>query len=166
MLKIISILMIMFICGYVGFSLSKYYINRKKFFVELSLFINSLNLEINFTQEKLKNIIEKNMTNINSQDLKVLINNYVKLLNEKQSVENDALFANLTILKKNEKEYLLTFFKGLGRFDCENQSKEFEKYSSVISNSISETTKDSAKYSSLYIKLGIIFGLFLALVLL
>lgn len=166
MLKILSVIAIILICGFIGFSLSKYYINRKKYFTELSLFLNSLSLDINFTQEKLIPIIEKNINNINLPELKLTVSNYLSLLKNKKDIEKDLVFTGVTILKNNEKEYLYTFFKGLGRFDCNNQLKEFEKYSKVIDTSIAETTKDSSKYASLYTKLGIIFGLFLALILL
>ena len=94
------------------------------------------------------------------------VSNYLSLLKSKKDIEKDLVFTGVTILKNNEKEYLYTFFKGLGRFDCNNQLKEFEKYSKVIDTSIAETAKDSSKYASLYTKLGIIFGLFLALILL
>ena len=166
MLKILSVIGIVAICSYMGFALSKYYINRKKFFVELNLFLNSMNLDISFNQEKLEILLEKNIQSINLKELKTLINNYLSCLKQKQSVEGEKLFDGITLLKKGEKEYLLNFFKGLGRFDCENQAKEFEKYFKVIESSIEETSKEAYKYSSLYIKLGIIFGLFLSLILL
>ena len=58
-MKILLILIIIICFVFLGVGLSKYYTERKKFFLEFGLFVSNINSNINFGREKIINIIEK-----------------------------------------------------------------------------------------------------------
>lgn len=162
-MKIILILVIIACFGAIGFGISRYYIQRKKFFSQLDIFMSSLELDISFSQTRLIELIDKQCKTLSSAELILLCENYKQFLQSKEK-PNQELFKELSILKPNEKELLLSFFTNLGRFDATNQSKEINKFGIKFKEIYEEAKIDYSKYSTLFIKLGIIVGLLLCLI--
>lgn len=112
-MTIILVLIIIFCFGLIGYKLSAFYINRKKFFHSLTFLLSSLESDVVFTQDKLKNIIQKNIDNITSKELSYLCEKIYESLNNKQKIDV-SLFNDMSILRKEEKDLLYSFFFQLG----------------------------------------------------
>ena len=160
-MKLILILMILGCFVFLGLGLSRYYIDRKRFFSELELFVSNLSSNINFGREKIVDIIQKYENN-RSVYLKKLCENYEKTLKDKSGV-NENIFDGITILKNEERQLLVKFFSTLGKFDIYSQTKEIASYSARINELYSEASLDCKKYASLIIKLSLIVGLLVCL---
>lgn len=62
-MKLFLILSLVLLCGYVGYGLSSYYKNRRIFFEELISLIENVNLDINFSREKIVDILSSQKLN-------------------------------------------------------------------------------------------------------
>ncbi|MBQ3494144.1 MAG: hypothetical protein IJA69_01875 [Clostridia bacterium] len=161
-MKILLILIIIICFVFLGVGLSKYYTERKKFFLEFGLFVSNINSNINFGREKIINIIEKYEIKNKSLELQKLCDNYVNALRNKNLIDG-RIFDGITILKNDEKQLLQNFFGMLGKFDIYSQSKEIASYSARFEEIYSEVNKDCKKYASLIIKLSLVLGLLVCL---
>ena len=110
-----------------GHGISKYYIERKKFFSELELFMSNLSSHINFGREKIIDIVSDYNQQNKCVFMDKLCNNYIDILKEKNNVDQE-LFKGVTILKKDEMQVLQNFFSSLGKFDIYSQTKEINSY--------------------------------------
>lgn len=163
MLKTILIIVLILLISCIGYGFSYYYIQRKKFFDSLVFFIQNMKNDINFSQDKLIEIIDRNLNVVTNKDLNTLLCNYKNLIIS--NIDKRKLFCNINFLKENEKEIIFIFFKGLGKTDVFNQIELLDKFSNKLTEFYSNATHESKKYSSLYLKLGILFGLFVAIIL-
>ena len=150
------------VCTFVGYSFSKKYTKRKKFFSSLIFLADKLSLEINFSRERLKVLIE-NFDETNKKNLLGLDEKFVQYLDKKIELDGD-IFQKINILKPEEKDLILLFLKALGRSDVENQMKEIEGYISRFAEVKAVCDTEQKKYGSLSLKLGIDSGLFLAII--
>ncbi|MDD2227408.1 MAG: stage III sporulation protein AB [Clostridia bacterium] len=161
-MKYLILILIVVICGYIGFGLSSYYSNRLKFFKNLELLFEKLCLEINYSQHKLVSIMQDFSTK--NKDVMKLISNYVVCLNDNEKLTVEALFREIKILNSEEKNILNLFFMSLGKLDVSNQIKQLENQKEQIKRYYQKADEEAKKYVPLYMKLGIIFGLLLALI--
>lgn len=161
-MTIVLILIIMFCFGLLGYKLAAFYINRKKFFSSLQLLLSSLNSDVVFTQDKLKNILQKNISNISSRELANLCDNIVLTLEKREKIDS-SIFDDIKILKKEEKNLLYNFFSTLGRYDVFTQSKEIQTYQVKFDGIFNEANEECKKYAGLFIKLGLIVGILVCL---
>lgn len=145
-----------------GFGLSKYYIDRKKFFSEFELFVSNISSNIIFGREKMLTIITKYNTQHKSADMAKLCDNYSEILSKKDII-SDNLFQGITILKSEEKKLFLNFFSNLGKYDAISQSNEIKSYSTKFNELYIQSAEDCKKYASLFIKLAVIVGLLVCL---
>ncbi len=162
-MKYILILIVFGICTYVGYLFSVKYSKRKKFFSALIAFADKLSLEINFSRERLKVLIE----NFDSKQRKSLLGvdeTFLQFLDKKEELSVDTMFKKANILKADEKDAVLLFFKTLGRSDVENQTKEIGSFISRFSEIKTVCDQEHKKYGSLSLKLGVIVGLFCAVI--
>ena len=81
-MKYIFLGVIVFICGYIGYGLSKYYISRLKFFNDLLNFAEKFETEINFSKTKLLNVVDGFKST--SKEFVTILNSYKSFLNEGQ----------------------------------------------------------------------------------
>lgn len=153
---------IVFICGYIGYGLSKFYIARLKLFTSLINFSEKLDTDINFGKAKLLKIIEE--FNSNSKELKKILDSYTLCLNEGKTCSEE-IFKDVKILKDEEKHVILCFFSELGKLDVYNQTKQIENSKIKFQEIVNSCTEEKKKYGTLYLKLGIILGLLIALIL-
>lgn len=161
-MKYLLLGVIVFICGYIGYGLSKFYISRLKLFTSLINFTEKLDTDINFGKSKLLKIIED--FKCNSKDLKKILEGYTVCLNEVRPC-TETVFKEVKILKDDEKHIILNFFSELGKLDVYNQTKQIENSKMKFKEILNLCTEEKKKYGNLYLKLGIILGLLIALIL-
>ena len=161
-MKIILCIGLIALCGYIGFSISKHYIERKKFYFNFLNFLNELKTDINFSAKKLDNIL--NQVNFQCKQFFVLLNNYRNCLYMDTQIDKAVLFKDINILSEQEKESTYDFFKSLGKLDVFNQVSSIDNFIKTTHEYYKIAQEDSKKYRSLYTKLGIIIGTFVALI--
>ena len=164
MLKYVLLILLFGVCVFVGYLFSLKYKKRQKFFSALIILAEKLDVEINYSRERLKKLIlefdvaqKKNLCGID--------NNYINYLDGNGELNAESLFKNISILKASEKDLIMLFFKNLGRSDVENQSKEIKNYIKRFETLSSACDTENKKYGSLCTKFGIIAGLFLVVIL-
>lgn len=162
-MKIVLISILIGCCTYIGYGISKYYSNRKIFYLDLILLMDKLKLDIAFSKEKISNIISSYEPM--SKNLKILCQNFVNIL-EVNQFSKDSLFENINILKSEEKNTIALFFKTLGRFDLENQANHIVSFQNQIQQYKISTENMCDKYGTIFTKLGFIIGVLLSLLLL
>lgn len=160
-MKLLICVAVVFLFGFIGFGISNYYRERKKFFFELKNLLSTLNTDINFSSKKLNQIFSSNLWC--SGDLKKLIENYKSIINSDKSLDKKALFNKIDVLNEQEKESIYLFFKQLGRVDVYNQVKIIESFNHICDEFYIQAKSDSVKYCTLYTKLGVIIGIFVVL---
>lgn len=125
--------------------------------------MKNLELDVSFSQERLKTIIEKNSVNIASVELASVCANVCSIIENKKTID-DEILSNITILKKEEKQLLTKFFSSLGRYDSSNQTKEIDLYLAKVNECYNTANEECKKYASLFIKLGAIIGVLVCLI--
>lgn len=160
-----ALLVILFlICTFVGYFFSLKYKKRQKFFSSLIMLAEKLDVEINYSRERLKKLIQE-FDNNQRKNLMGIENNYLNFLDGDEELNSELLFKNISFLKPSEKDLVFLFFKNLGRSDVENQSKEIKSYVKRFEEQSKICDSENKKYGSLCTKLGIIAGLFLVVIL-
>ena len=123
-----------------------------------------LSVEINFSRERLKVLIE-NLDASTKANMFGVEKQFVEYLDKKCELTQEAIFKNADCLKNDEKELILLFFKTLGRSDVENQTKEIQTFISRFQDVKKVCDEEQKKYGKLSVKLGIVAGLFFVVVL-
>lgn len=161
----IALLIILFsVCVFVGYLFSLKYKKRQKFFSSLIMLAEKLDVDINYSRDRLKKLIQE----FDSTQRKSLLGidlNYVNYLEGDGELTRETLFKNISILKASEKDLIYLFFKNLGRSDVENQTKEIRNYVKRFEEQSQVCDVENKKYGSLCTKFGIIVGLFLIVIL-
>ena len=159
------LIIIMFLgCVGLGWFFSMKYKKREAFFSSLIMFAQKLDVEINFSRERLKKLIET-MDEKSKKNLFGIDKNFLTYLDGSSELSHEALFKNIQFLKSEEKETIFLFFKSLGRTDVLSQSKEIANFSKRFDENLATCANENKKYGSLCFKLGIIAGLFVLVVL-
>ena len=163
-MKWVLMAVIFVICVFIGVIFSSKYKKRVQFFSALILLAQKLDVEINYSRERLKKLIEsfdeKSKKNLLGVDIA-----FLEYLDKGGELTSEKLFKKSGILKTEEKETVTLFFKNLGRSDVENQTKEIKNSLSRFEKLQSDATNDNKKYGTLGTKLGIITGLVIAILL-
>ncbi len=162
-MKYVLIVVVFCICTYVGYLFSVKYTKRKKFFSALISFADKLSLEINFSRERLKVLVE-NFDEKQRKDLLGVDVAFLDFLEKKSELSSEVMFKKAEVLKTDEKDAILLFFKTLGRSDVENQTKEINTFVSKFSQMKATCEEEQKKYGSLSLKLGVVAGLFCAVI--
>ena len=153
------------LCVFVGYIISKKFAKRKKFFEGIIAFADKLSLDINFSRERLRVLIEnfdlnqrKNLLGIDAA--------FLDFLDKKGELSNENVFKRADVLKSEEQDVVLLFLKALGRSDVENQTKEINGFVARFVDMKKSCDDEQKKYGTLSLKLGIVAGLFLAIIML
>ncbi len=157
-MKFVLIVIISAMCVFFGFVFSSKFKKRMKFFNALILLCQKLDLEINYSRERLKILIDGIDENI-KRDLLGVDSNFMKILADGSECSSELLFKNLSVIKSSEKEVITMFFKNLGRSNLENQSREIKNYLSRFESLCEQASTDEKKFGKLGLKLGIISAL-------
>lgn len=151
------------LCVFVGFLFSTKYTKRKKFFTSLISLADKIALEINFSRERLK-VLVQNFDSSSKRNLLGIDEKFIDFLDKKCDLSAEEIFKKNDILKAEEKDLILLFLKTLGRSDVENQTKEISNFSARFQEIKSQCDIEHKKYGSLSLKLGIVVGLFFAVI--
>lgn len=164
-MKVILIGIIVLGIGYIGYGISKYYRKRKVFFEDLIFMSERLSVDISFSKDNLYTILSNSIDSY-SKDFKKCIEGYLQFLKDnKEDLTDNLLFKNLTLLKKEEKESILFFFKSLGRLDASNQVSEINNFKNKFIYFSEEAINENKKFGTLSFKLSILFALLLLILL-
>lgn len=151
-------------CVVAGYMFSLKYKKRHKFFSSLIILAEKLDVEINYSRERLKKLIEE-IDPSQKKNLCDIDKNYIEYLDGVSELSSQQLFKNISILKPSEKDLIMLFFKNLGRSDVENQSREIKSYVKRFETLSASAESENKKYGSLCTKLGIVAGLFVVVIL-
>ena len=149
---------------FVGYKFSMKYKRRHMFFQSLVMLCHKFDIEMNFSKERIANII-KNLDEKTIKHLYGLEKNYLSFLNQENDLNKELLFQNIAFIRPAEQDLIYSFFKSLGRSDLDSQSKEIHTHLARFDNLEKETALENKKYGSLSIKLGVVAGLFLLILL-
>lgn len=153
------------LCVAIGYIFSIKYRRREQFYSALIMFAQKLDVEINFSRQRLKKLIE-DIDEKTKRNLFGLDKNFLHYLESNSELTQDELFKNCPILKPDEKQMVFLFFKSLGRSDVSGQSKEIQNFVKRFDENLSKCASENKKYGSLSLKLGFIAGLFMVVILL
>ncbi len=162
-MKYVFILILFCGCTFMGYVFSRKYQKRKRFFASLISLADKLSIEINFSRERLK-VLVLNFDETTRKNLLGIDQKFVDFLDKKCELTSE-IFKGIDILKQEEKDLILLFFKTLGRSDVENQTKEISSFVARFSEIKAICDQEQKKYGSLSLKLGIVAGLFLVIIL-
>ncbi len=162
-MKWIIIFVLCSFCLLFAYFYSSKYKKRLKFWQSLVTLCEKLDVDINFSREKLKNLIQCFDIGYKTQ-LCGLDKNYVSYLEGENELSSDVLFKGITFLKEGEKQDLFMFFKNLGRTDCENQTKEIKNFKLKFEEDKKHADEENKKYGSVIFKLGIVGALFVIVI--
>lgn len=163
-MKYVFIALIFCVCVIIGYVYSIKYLQRKRFFRSLVSLAEKLALEINFSRERLRVLIENFDPSYKKNLLGVDVA-FCDYLDRKSELNEQEIFKKATVLKEDEKTTVFLFLKTLGRSDVENQTKEINNFISRFNEIKTSCDQDQKKYGTLAIKLGIVAGLFFAVIL-
>lgn len=164
-MKFVLIGVIVLGMAYIGVGIAKFYRTRKRFFEDIVLLCEKLCVDISFSKENLKTIVENNMECF-AKELKTVVSNYVCFLETNESsLEKQNLFEKKCVLKEDEKEVCLLFFKSLGRLDASNQICEIENFKAKFLSLKSVAEEENKKFGSLSLKLMLLFGVLIGIIL-
>lgn len=154
-MKILLIVIFSSICFAFGAKFYFKYKRRKNFFDALIFLCHKFDVEINFSRERVVNIISSLEEKV-KQNLYGLDKNFISSIENKESLEKDKLLKNLTFLSEEEGNSIFLFFKSLGRSDMENQLKEINNFENKFSQFCTASSQEFKKYGKLSIKLAIV----------
>lgn len=163
-MKIVLILILIFMCGAIGYGLSGMYKQKKKFYDSYLIFLQDLLSDIGFSASKLSCIIQEEKNILSNKDFNTLLENYQKIIKGNDELTKENLFKNLKLLNEQEQNDIYLFFKTLGKTDVFNQLESIKNKCESTKKYCEKLTNDCIKYCPLYTKLSILIGLFLALI--
>ena len=162
-MKILLMVVIFCICLALGFVFSLKYKRRANFFKAIIALAQKLDIGINFSRERLQSIISSLDQSV-KKNLLGIDKNYLAYLDGSKT-DLDELFKGINILKDQEKEVLLMFFKMLGRSDVDSQSKEIKNFLARFEDFSAAAADENKKYGGLSLKMGVIIGLVAVIIL-
>lgn len=157
-MKIVLIALLSAGCIGMGYLFSLKYKKRYVFFKTLVMICQKLDVEINYSRERLKNLFA-GFDDKTKKNLQGLDKNFLAYLDNSAPLDESTLFKGINFLKQGEKDVILTFFRSLGRSDLASQSKELKNFETRFEDLSQSATTDHKKYGSLCLKLGIVAAL-------
>lgn len=151
-------------CVVVGYIFSSKYKKRMSFFSTLILLAQKLDVEINFSRERLKKLIES-FDEKSRGALLGIDKAFIDYLENGGELTSERLFGKNNLIKSEDREIVTIFFRSLGRSDVENQSKEIKNSISRFEKLLNDASSENKKYGKLGTKLGIITGLAIIIIL-
>ena len=151
---------------YTGYYLWKGYHTRKKFFADLLAFCEHLLIEISFSKNTVRNIINTYGSGYGRHFRDVLMN-YQKLLDEKSDIKREkieTIFSNKRSfivpfkLKPNEMSEIAEFFYELGRHGSAQEREKIENKKITFDTFFNSAVAAMKRDASIYLKLFILIG--------
>ena len=107
-MKYALILIVFCVCVGVGYFFSIKYMKRKRFFNSLIALADKLSLEINFSRERLK-VLLQNFDEVNKKNLLGIDARFVDYLDKKCELTTEEIFKKADCLKPEEKDSVCSF---------------------------------------------------------
>lgn len=161
MIKIILLIIVFSLIVYIGYGILSYYNKKKKFYNDLTLFLEQLKSEICFLKTDLKTILEK-YKNCYCKEINNLLNDYYNYLCGKF---NENLNLKCSLLGKEEIAEINQFFLKLGRTTIEEQKDCIAHYNDRFTEQLRKISEEKDKSGIVAFKLCIILGLFAVIML-
>ena len=152
---------IVFCCGYIGFLVSSSYRAKYRYFYELNMLIEKLNVDIGYFQTKLSDVL----SSFKSSEIKSTILAYVKFLESDGTVSLERVLKSVEIPDK-ERSSVVSFFSALGGADVEEQKKMLASYATIFRQAENYRKQDYEKKGKMYFKLSIFLGIGIVILLL
>ena len=162
-MKIVLMIVLSAVCLFFGGRFYFKYKRRKNFFEALVYLCQKFDVEINFSRERVQNIISSLDDKI-KQALCGLDKNFLSTLVAKESLDKPKLFEKIAFLSEDEQNSIFLFFKSLGRSDMENQLKEIKNFESKFNDFSSASNVEFKKYGKLSIKLAVVASLMIVVI--
>jgi len=152
---------------YAGYSVSRRYAEREKFFFEARLFCDRLSSEIQFSRGTLLYILNGWREGYKSY-LGVCIEKYTALLGAYAETDAAALkeIWPPRFLKPREYDVIVNLFAVLGRADAGTELKNIASARGALDNFYTDAAAEKKRYGALYTKLGFLAGLAVAVLIL
>ena len=147
-------LIILCVCTYVGYNLSKKFTLRTKYYNSFLNFNKKLQNEISFTQATLFDILEDKRED---GDFYWCVATYLS--------NNKFEFVGKYI-KDEELDFLNNYLKTIGKSDKDTQINYLKSAEKTIEEKLSLSSYEEKRYKTLYIKLGFLIGLIAFIILL
>ena len=162
-IKYIILIIIFFLCTYIGILISKKYSNREKELKQMKTALNIFLNKVKLTYEPIPNIFNEISKKVDLNHLN--ISNIFKNAFEKMEYMSagDAWIESLNNSNTNMKKEDIEILKGLsnlmGKVDVEGQASQIQLIDKFLDEQIEDAKKEKEKNSKMYKTLGIIVGL-------
>lgn len=160
-----SVFLIFFL---IGRKISQKYTYRLKELIEIKEIINNMKTKIRFTYAPIKEVftdIERNTNSVGIQEIFGSARNNIDILSGEEAWDKAVKSSNSTYLVNEDKEFLCSLGKSLGRTDVEGQLSQFDITQELIQKQIENARINRNKNEKLYNQLGAIVGLAVVIVL-
>lgn len=167
-IKYIILIIIFFLCTYIGILISKKYSNREKELKQMKTALNIFLNKVKLTYEPIPNIFNEISKKVDLNHLN--ISNIFKNASEKMEYMSagDAWIESLNNSNTNMKKEDIEILKGLsnlmGKVDVEGQASQIQLIDNFLDEQIEDAKKEKEKNSKMYKTLGIIVGLAVVIV--
>lgn len=143
-MKVVLYVFIISFTTYLGYLYNKKYENRFIFYKNYYDFIVKFSNNISFSNEKLKDFLQKNSSSFTDNLLRI----------KESSVETRFSYLN-DIENADFKE----FVNNLGKADSDSQINFLKSKEKEVFEKMNETKKENEKYKNLFVKIGFLIGL-------
>jgi len=140
------------ICVFTGYKLSEKYKLRHLFYSDFNSFNRIMLGEVSFTKSTLPEVLGNARYKGNFANL---LEEYKKFLYDGVEFE----YKSLWFLSEEEKVFITTYFKTLGRSDARSQLDYLKLCEDKLKIVTAKTETDEKKYRTLYLKMGLLTGL-------
>ena len=167
-LKFIILVCIFLIFLVIGRKISGKYTYRLKELIEIKEIINNMKTKIRFTYSPIQEVftdIENSTNSLGIQEIFKDARNNIKDLSGEEAWYKAVKNSQNTYLVKEDKEFLCSLGKSLGRTDIEGQLSQFNITEELMQKQIENARNMKDKNEKLYNQLGAIVGLAVIIVL-
>ncbi len=158
MLKLVFGIALFALSSFFGINYKKKCKERSRFYKELYEFVLHLTEQISYAKTPLPQII-KSFAMLKESVLGNLLKEYTVELEKGEQLEYSVKYLN-----EREKQEVLSFFRGLGKTDAENQITSLGESKQWINSKKEHTQKEELSKGNLYYKLAIIIGIALLII--
>jgi stage III sporulation protein AB len=153
-------------CG-IGYMIWRKFKNRKVFFENLLSFCEHMLVEIAFSQNTVRRIIEIYAAGY-SKPFRILLTAYLALLDKKTDITRERVgeLVDENLIKPHEKNVLVDFFTELGRHGAREEKQKIENKKIAFDGFFKNCAEVLKRDASIYLKLFIFLGVGVVIILL
>lgn len=144
------------ICVFIGYRLSRKFLEKRKFYQNFFDFNNNFKNEVAFRQRLLLDIVEE----FNSKE-EVFYLSVFKFFKFEEGKKEKIKFLSI-----EENEHFYKYLSVLGSGNKQTETDALFEEQKYLSDKLELAIKEEAKYKNLYIKIGFLLGLIIFIILL